>query len=88
MPSVIIVITICMGIFVFNIGVAAGIHAIRESPASKETCFTSIVLMLCAPYMIYLVVTKQGHVIDAIAKEENDKITEYFKAYKEEKKDG
>jgi len=83
MPVIITVLLTCVEIFILNILIAAGIHAVRETKAKKAS-FTSMLLLLCAPYIVYLVVTKQGHVIDAIAKAENDKIKKYFEAYKEE----
>lgn len=84
MTSGIILLIVCVAAFFINLIIAAGIHAIRDTK-EKKACFTSTLLLLCAPYMIYLVVTKQGRVIDVIAaKKEDDTIKKYFKAYKEE----
>lgn len=78
-----LVFIICVAFFL-NLLVAVGIHTIRKTN-DKNLCFTSILLLLCSPYIIYLVVTKQGTVIDAIAaKKEDNAIKKYFKAYKDE----
>lgn len=70
-------------ILMVNMMVAACIHALRDTQ-SKQSCVSSVLILLCAPYMIYLIVTKQGHVIDEIAKEKKDRLKEYLKAYKKE----
>lgn len=89
-PTLKIFLTI-WGIIVFivvvNIVIAMLIHVTRRTPENKDTSAFNILILLIAPYMIYLIVTKQGRVIDdlAIAPKGESKIEKWLKGYPEEK---
>ena len=69
--------------FVFlNAATALVIHVIRKTPNRQGTQPVNVMVLLIAPYMIYLIATKQGKVIDDLAMNKREsKIQKWFKGY-------